>query len=181
MGLEVRGVDELKAKLDEVAARARDLTPVLTVAAQDTRTLIDDSFAGSTTPENVPWAPLADSTVQRRRRGSNVPLVDTANLRNSITAYGRGTTLKFGSSVPYAAPHQFGFTRSGQLKNRSYRLGVKREAGTPWTTRVPARPFFPVAGGGSAGYSLMTQGQAGAHWTYVRNAVRTYITTGRVT
>jgi hypothetical protein len=70
MGLEVRGVDELKAKLEAVAARARDLTPVLTVAAQDTKTLIDDSFAGSTTPENIPWAPLAESTVARRRQAA---------------------------------------------------------------------------------------------------------------
>lgn len=178
MGIRVTGVEEAKRKLEEVQARMRDLTPVLSVIAQDTKTLIDDAFAGSTTPENVAWAPLSPRTLARRRGGSGNPLVDTSRLRNSITAYGRGTSLKFGTTVEYAAPHQFGFSRSGTLKRRSY--SPQREAGSPWSFGVPARPFLPVTKA-SGGYRLMTNGMAGEHWRRAREAIRRYIATGEVT
>lgn len=176
MALTVTGVDAALDRIESAAARARDLTPVLTVAAQDTRTLIDDAFAGSTTPENVPWAPLSPRTLARRRGGSGNPLIDTSNLRGSIAAYGRGTTLSFGTNVSYAGPQQFGFSRSGSLKRPAY--GPKRPAGTPYTVTVPARPFLPITRSG--GYQLMTNGMAGQHWARVRASVRRYIATGEV-
>lgn len=164
--------------LTAVEERARDLTPVLTVIAQDTKTLIDDAFAGSTTPENVAWAPLSPATLARRRGGSGNPLIDTSRLRNSITASGRANALTFGTNVPYASAHQWGYTRSGALKRRSY--SPRREAGTPYSHTVPARQFLPVKRGGS-GFQLMTAGMAGQHWARSREMIRRYIATGEVT
>jgi phage gpG-like protein len=177
MGLRVTGIEETQERLDAIGARLRDLTPVLAVIAQDTRTLIDDSFAGSRAPDGSPWAPLSPKTLARRRGGSGNPLINTSRLRNGQTAFGRGTTLSFGSNVPYAKPQQFGFTRSGTLKRKAY--NPDREAGSPWTTTVPGRPFLPIARGGS-GYQLMTSGPAGTHWQRAREAVAHYIKTGEV-
>lgn len=177
MPLRVTGIAETQARLDAVAERMRDLTPVLSVIAQDTVTLIDDSFASSRSPDGSAWAPLSPKTLARRRGGSGNPLIDTSRLRNSKTAYGRGSTLSFGTNVSYAAPQQWGFSRSGTLARKSY--SPKREAGTPWAYSVPARPFLPIARGGG-GYQLMTGGSAGQHWTRASEMVRRYITTGEI-
>lgn len=176
MGVTVTGVRETLEMIEGAAERSRDLTPILTVLAQDTRTLIDDAFAGATTPENVPWPPLSPKTLARRRGGSGNPLIDTGRLRNGIVTYGRGTTLSFGTNVGYGSYQQWGATRSGTLKRRSY--SPRREAGTSWTSTIPSRKFLPVTKDG--GYRLMTSGMAGEHWAHVRASVRRYITTGRV-
>jgi phage gpG-like protein len=178
VGVTVTGVDGVVAMLEAAKGRLRDLGPVLSVVAADTVTLIDDSFAGGHTPENVAWAPLSPKTLARRRGGSGNPLVDTSRMRSSTTAYGRGTTLSFGSNVPYAPPQQWGATRSGTLKNRSY--SPRREAGSPFTVTIPARPFLPVRKVGG-GYALMTVGAAGEHWARMRRMVTEYIVSGRVT
>lgn len=176
MGVTVSGVDGVVAMLEAAKGRLRDLGPVLSVVAADTVTLIDDSFAGGHTPENVAWAPLSPKTLARRRGGSGNPLVDTGRMRSSVTAYGRGTTLAFGTNVGYAPPQQWGASRSGTLKRRS----AGRDAGSPFTVTIPPRPFLPIRKSGG-GYALMTVGAAGAHWDRMRRMVATYIATGRVT
>jgi hypothetical protein len=84
------GLAEAMDELEAITARIRDLSPVLTVAAQDTRTLISDSFRKSRSPDGSPWTPLASSTIKRRRQGPNTRarkatiLIDTGVLKNSI-------------------------------------------------------------------------------------------------
>lgn len=161
MRVEARGIEGAIAELDELAARAADLSPVLEVAASDTRTLIDDSFRRSRAPDGDAWAPLTQATLRRRRQGPNTRarkatiLIDTGRLKNSIQSTHTKTALSFGTNVQYAAYHQFG-------GGRMY------------------RPFLPVAAGG-AGYVLMTGGPAGRHWRDVRDMVIEYIRTGRIT
>jgi phage gpG-like protein len=159
----------------DAAQRAGDLGPVLAVIAADTKLLIDDSFESSQAPDGSPWAPLAASTVARRRGGSSKPLIDTANLRNSMSASGGTNTLRFGTNVPYAAPHQFGYSRLGSLKTRSR----GRAAGSPWAYSVPARPFLPIEGA-SGSYALTTSGRAGEHWQRAFASVAHYIATGEI-
>lgn len=161
MRVEARGIEGAIAELDELAARAADLSPVLEVAASDTRTLIDDSFRKSRGPDGTSWEGLTQKTIKRRRQGRNkgarkaTILVDTGRLKNSIQSTHTKTALSFGTNVEYAAYHQFG-------GGRMY------------------RPFLPVAAGG-AGYVLMTGGPAGRHWRDVRDMVIEYIRTGRIT
>jgi len=151
------GADEAAARLEAIAARLRDISPVMQVIAADTMTVIDDSFAGSRSPDGSAWAPLAPSTVARRRLGSSTPLVDTGRLRSSMFARANPRGLQFGTNVTYAAPHQIGASNG----------------------RPPRRAFLPVSGIGGA-FTLSTTGPGGTHWTRARESIRKYIATGEV-
>lgn len=169
MRITVSGISETESLFREIAARARDLTPVLEVAAADTVTLIDDSFEAGSAPDDAPWAPLSPATVaiRNRRRGRGIvkPLQDTTRLRRSITATGGASRLAFGTNVPYAAPQQLG---------ASIRIFGRGSAS------IPARAFLPVTSGEGGRFSLMTGGRAGVHWTRVRAMVDRYIRTGEI-
>ncbi len=150
-------MDELEA----ITARIRDLSPVLTVAAQDTKTLISDSFRESRSPGGRLWKGLEPSTIKRRRQGPNTRarkatiLIDTGVLKNSIYSTSDKSGLTMGTNVPYAVYHQFG--NGGML-----------------------RPFMPITGSVTS-YQLMTGGPAGRHWRDVRAMVIEYIRTGQIT
>ena len=64
MATRTTGLVEAMDELEAITARIRDLSPVLTVAARDTKTLIDDSFRRSRSPDGSAWSPLAPSTVK---------------------------------------------------------------------------------------------------------------------
>jgi phage virion morphogenesis protein len=150
--------------MSALAERLRDMTPILTVLAEDTRTLIDDSFQASKSPDGTPWAPLSDATIRiKPRRAGGKPLVDTARLRNSITAVGGTSSLRFGTNTKYAGPHQLG---------ANVRVFGR---GSPKT--LQARPFLPIAGTPGR-FSLMTTGAAGTHWTRVRADIRAWLRDG---
>ena len=148
------GVTEAQARLDAMAARLRDLSPVTQIIAADTMTLIDDSFAGSRAPDGAAWAPLAASTLARRRGTTATILVDKTILRPSIFARAQPTGLQFGTNVPYGRYHQTG------------------------TRRMPRRAFLPIDGSGP--YTLAASGPAGTHWSRARESIRRYITEGVV-
>lgn len=161
MPLSTSGLLEVIDEIRALEARVRDLSPVLTVAAQDTKTLIDDSFRRSRSPDGSTWSPLAPSTVKRRRQGPRTRarkatiLVDTTTLRNSIYSTDEQMSLVFGTNTPYAVYHQFG---NGRM----------------------LRPFMPIDGSVTS-YQLMTGGPAGRHWRDVRAMVIEYIRTGQIT
>ena len=130
VGLKVRGLTELTAKLKGMKERLADLSPVTKVIAQDLDLLIKDSFDRQQAPNGSPWQPLEASTI-RRRRGTVIQILrDTSRLYNSTFAIGHEKGVTFGAAVVYAMRHQFGFTN------------------LPWWT--PARPYLPVdsVGGG---------------------------------
>lgn len=150
------GLREATTSLEAIAARLRDLTPVTSVVAADTATLIDDSFAQSREPSGLAFAPLKPATVAARRGSVATPLIDTGRLRSSIFARGQRTGVQFGTNVRYARPHQLG------------------------TSRIPRRAFLPVEASGS-GFALTTTGPAGAHWDRARRSISHFIRTGEVT
>lgn len=165
MRITARGVVEAEELLRDMADRAKDLSRVMRVAAEDTKTLIDDSFDRSTSPDGTPWQGLSEATIAiSPRREGGKPLVDTARLRNSIYARASRRSMSFGTNVAYGAPHQFG-------------AGIRVFGRTRAT--LPARPFLPVVRQGSR-FGLMNTGAAGAHWSGVRSMVATYIRTGRI-
>jgi phage gpG-like protein len=162
MDLSISGVDQIVAELRNVSERTVNLSPVLEVAADDTKTLIDTSFRELRSPGGRKWRGLHRSTIKKRREkyGHNrtviiTPLNDTGIMKNSVTATFTPSSIKFGTNVPYAAYHQFG---TGRMN----------------------RPFMPVELSG-AQYVLMTGGAAGRHWSDVREMVIEYIRTGRIT
>lgn len=154
MTVRATGIAEVVAHLVDVQSRSRDLRPVLEVAAADTVAIIDDAFETSASPSGELWAPLADSTVRRRRQGSAKPLVDTGRLRTSASARAEGATLRFGTNTPYAIFHQGG---NGRMR----------------------RQFLPLDGEPGA-YVLGRSGAALEHWDRVRAAVKRYVLTGEV-
>lgn len=161
MATRTTGLVEAMDELEAITARIRDLSPVLTVAAQDTKTLIDDSFRRSRSPDGSAWSPLAPSTVNRRRQGPRTRarkatiLIDTGILRNSMYSTSDKSSLTMGTNTPYAVYHQFG---NGRM----------------------LRPFMPIEGSVTS-YQLMTGGPAGRHWRDVRAMVIEYIRTGQIT
>lgn len=151
-------------RMEAIAARLRDMSPIMTVVAEDTRTLIDDSFQTLTSPAGQPWAPLSDTTIELNpRRAGGRPLNDTTRLRRSITTETSKRGFSFGTNVRYAAKQHF-----GDPNNR-----VFGRARGP----VPARPFLPVTGSGSR-FSLTTGGRAGLHWARVRADIGRWLRTG---
>ena len=85
------------------------------------------------------WAPLAASTLKRRRAGPSTRrqraqiLVDTGTLRQSVTSGGGGGAYRsqsmrevvVGTKIPYAAAHQFGPKRN--LPARPF-MGLTQDA-----------------------------------------------------
>lgn len=165
----MRGLTEVESDLVELAARLRNLGPVMEVAGADTVTLIDDSFQTQSSPDGAPWAPLSPTTIalrqKRRGPGPVIPLQDTARLRRSITSNSGPRSFNFGTNVPYAASHQLG---------AAIRVFSGKRA------RIPARPFMPVQKSGGR-FQLMTSGRAGQHWAAVRTSIERFILTGEVT
>lgn len=150
-GVEEHGIDEQIARLRAMSERARNLGPVLQVAAADTVGIITDAFDSSSSPAGQAWRPLAPATVAQRRQHSSKPLIDTGRLRASVyaqpTADNKG--LRFGSTVGYGKYHQ------------------------------GSRPFLPVDGT-PGNYTPNRAGPGGSHWLRVKRMVRTYILTGRI-
>lgn len=74
-------------------------------------------FAAEQSPTGIPWAPLARSTV-RRKKHSRI-LVDTGRLLGSLSSSDHTDAIRdiedrylaFGTSVPYAIYHQTGTSR----------------------------------------------------------------------
>jgi phage gpG-like protein len=159
VAVQTRGLAEAIAHLEAVQARARDLSPVLSVAAADTVALIDDAFESGVSPNGSPFAALATSTQRQRRKGrgtgANKILVDTSRLRNSVNATGDARALKFGTNVGYGLFHQIG------------------------TRRMQRRPYLPIDGS-PGGFTLTQTGTAGPHWAAVRANIKHYILTGEV-
>jgi phage virion morphogenesis protein len=153
--IKITGLEEVTGNLDALAARLDDMSPVMRVIAEDIKTLIDDSFDKSRSPDGQAFAPLKPATVKKRRGGSSKPLVDTARLRNSIVVTGSKKSVKFGTNVPYAGFHQLG------------------------TSRVEPRPYMPVEASGD-GFTFMTAGPAGETVEQIKAQIVRYLKTGEV-
>lgn len=146
----VKGVDEVRRRLDEIGQRARDTERYLRVAAEDLKTLVDDSFYGSRSPGGRQWEPLDPSTVAKK--GSSKPLIDTGALRNSITTRARRDAVLLGTNLPYAPVHQYG----GE--------------------HIPARPYLPITGAGE----FMDRGPAATFKRQLLEDLRHWILTGQI-
>lgn len=144
--------ERAKKRIEEMAKRAKNLTPVLRVVAEDVRTFVDDRFESKTGPTGASWAPMAEST--RRQRGDDASLmIDTARLRQSIAVVVGKSEMRVGTNVEYGAYHQLG------------------------AARLPARRFLPFTPDGGA---LEMAGPAGQLWSGAIESVREYIITGEI-
>ncbi len=142
----------LEAKAEKL--RSADLSKPLKTIRLLLISATKRNFANGSSPDGVPWEPL------KYRKG--LPLRDTDILMASVTAGGAdsidelsGSGLRFGTSLDYAGPQNWGATISYPERTRPH--GVK-----PWafpgpdgrliftrrirahTVTIPARPFLGV-------------------------------------
>lgn len=118
--------DALDRSLADFQASLADESAALAAIADDLREMFARQFATEGAAGGTPWAPLAASTL-RKRRGGGI-LVETGALRGSLVDEGApghveesdGLQLLFGTDLPYAVFHQTG------------------------TRRMPARPILAI-------------------------------------
>lgn len=152
--------------LQRLGERARDLSPAFREIGEGVKADAALRFKDSRDPYGAAWVPLKPATIARRRKRSTKPLLDTGRLRNSIASrLLGGAGVEVGTSVAYAAIHQFGGEISFGARSIRVRLRkVKLEDGrmvsrfakdshrratatwgtnsTGWKVRIPARPFI---------------------------------------
>lgn len=131
----MKGLDVLQTKIDGVKVKSRDLNEPLKKAGIVMLKSIDTNFEAEGRPER--WMPLSPFTMRAKLAagyGSKI-LIRTGDLRRSIVSRVGGNKLHVGTSIPYAAIHQFG----GAIKKKQ-RTGVltfKRRGGFASTKGRP--------------------------------------------
>ena len=87
MSIKVTNNSKLVLKgLEELKKKAVNTQSLMLQIAEDMKSKTDMRFRHSKDPNGVAWEPLKESTVSRRRKGSSKPLVDTGELRGSISS-----------------------------------------------------------------------------------------------
>ncbi len=122
------------------AERVRRNAPAFRViATRIRRSTMKNFMVGGWYPEHWPTSRAASA------RGGKT-LVHRATLKNSISAQGANNIARVGTSVKYAAVHQFGAV----IEAKSSR-GLRFRIGDRWITKhsvtIPARPFLPIRNG----------------------------------
>ena len=111
------GLDEALGTLRLLAAKGKNLSPMLDELGRDEEARVLMRFEHGEAPDGTAWQTLK----RPRPRGGEHPLQDTGVLMGSITAQAHGNILQIGTATDYAHYHQFG------------------------TQHIPARPFLGVS------------------------------------
>lgn len=148
--------------LEDLAKRLGDLTTPLNDIAEYLHQSTDDRFIKQVAPDGSPWAPLAPSTLARKKGGRILrekgTLQDT--LRHSVS----NNELAFGTDRSYGAIHQFGgkiehaarsqqvYFRQGKDGSVGNRFVRRRQSNfSQWVTRgahstdMPERPYLGLS------------------------------------
>ena len=128
--------EKVEKALKRLAREAADFTPALREIGEMLVAGTKQRFETKRAPDGEPWAPLSPVTVARK--GNDDILVgETNNLSDQIAYAISGHVLEVGSTMPYAATHQFGAKKGEYGK-------TKRGAPIPWGD-IPARPFLGLS------------------------------------
>jgi len=121
--IQVTGIHEAIAKLQSIANKAKNLTPVHRHIGNIIQNSIEESFEKEASPFGSRWTPS--------KKPSGKTLTDKGTLSSSFTVNASRDNVTVGTNLPYAAIHQFGG-----------RAGRKR------SVKLDARPFLPVSKSG---------------------------------
>lgn len=152
---DLTGLEKERQRFERMVDRAKNLNGPLRAAADDLRGVILESFESGSSPLGGSWEPLDADT-----KGSSRPL---AGLGSAVRTGSDGKSITFGLAGPKAVAAsvaQFGAARSGR-KGRS---------------RIPARPFMPIAPNGEPSFA---SGRAKAWMNRVRAATVDWILNGK--
>ncbi|TXG83253.1 MAG: hypothetical protein E6R12_08620 [Sphingomonadales bacterium] len=173
MAVQVRlQLETLCRALQAVQGKLKDQNALLRAAGRILVNSTVERFSTGIAPDGTPWKPserakLADDDIKagntkaklsKPRAGSvarpaelgdpkfsGKTLVETGQLRNSISMQVKGGVLLVGSTVPYAATHQLSAVI--RAKNKPY-LKFKLPGGSWISTKkviIPKRPFLGVS------------------------------------
>lgn len=150
------------AALTELMGRLGYLTTPLLDIAEYLHQSTDDRFRRQVAPDGSPWAPLAPSTLAKKKDGRI--LRETGALQDTLRHSVSNNELAFGTDRPYGAIHQFGgkiehAARSQQVYFRQGKDGlvgnrfVKKHQSnfSQWVTRgvhstdIPGRPYLGLS------------------------------------
>ena len=135
MSTEVKGLDEVVAKLKKVYDRTGDMRPALAEVGNVFKNAITDSFERGSSPFGQVWAPLK----RPRKSGGSKVLVDSGLLSGGFTVSPpTANSVEVGTKLKYAAVHQYGL-----------HVGRYSKKGKKYELKIPARPFLPVDGSGN--------------------------------
>lgn len=141
---------ELTSLLDGLGRGLEDLSPLMQEIGEYMVRTTKQLFVEGTTPEGVPWAPKALSTIdaytKRRDRADPRPLFGPSGVLSSGISYVAGRdSVEWGSSRIYAAVMQFGADQGefGAFMGKD-KLGRDHFHHIPWGD-IPARPFLGVS------------------------------------
>jgi len=148
--------------LDDLAERLGDLTTPLNDIAEYLYQSTDDRFRQQVAPDGSPWAPLAASTLERKK-GPRI-LREKGTLQDTLRHNVSNNELAFGTDRVYGAIHQLGgkiehAARSQQVYFRQGKDGsvgnrfVKKNRSnfSQWATRgassteMQARPYLGLS------------------------------------
>lgn len=133
---------DVMAKLSEVAARGRNLQPVLAAFGDYLILVTKDRFQTEQDPEGKPWKPLSAFTLMFKK-GSGI-LTESTDLRTSFSRSADDTSVRMGTDRPYAAMHQFGLKKTLNIKTHQRKTSTGSVSVKAHTRKVdmPARPFL---------------------------------------
>jgi len=155
--------EQASAALLELAERLGDVTTPLNDVAEYLHLSTDDRFRRKVGPDGSPWAPLAPSTLARKKRNKEKILRESGMLQDSFRHQVSNNELDFGTDRPYGAIHQFGgaihhAARSQQVYFKAGKDGVgnrfvKKSASNfaQWvthgarSTEMTARPYLGLS------------------------------------
>ncbi|WP_160286837.1 phage virion morphogenesis protein [Pseudomonas knackmussii] len=148
--------------LAELEQRLGSLRTPLADIAEYLHQSTDDRFRRQVAPDGSPWAPLAPSTLARKR--GNRILRESGDLQDTLRYQVSDNELAFGTDRPYGAIHQFGgkiehaarsqqvYFRQGKNGSVGNRFVSKRKSNfAQWVTRgasvsdIAARPYLGLS------------------------------------
>jgi phage virion morphogenesis protein len=148
--------------LDELTERLGDLTTPFNDIAEYLHQSTNDRFIKQVAPDGSPWAPLAASTLARKKGGRI--LREKGTLQDTMRHSVSGNELAFGTDRPYGAIHQDGgkvehaarsqqvYFRQSKDSSVGNRFVKKRQSNfAQWVTRgahnteIKARPYLGLS------------------------------------
>ena len=129
---------EVLKAVNRLVAAGKDLAPAMRDIGEHLLNTTRQRFTDEEGPDGTPWAPLTETTRQRKGRNVDKILTESGALRGHGLVYqARRDRVEVGSPLIYAGTHQFGAAR-GAFGSTA------KGAPIPWGD-IPARPFLGVS------------------------------------
>ncbi|MXY06033.1 MAG: phage virion morphogenesis protein [Gammaproteobacteria bacterium] len=136
INLDIDDAEVLDA-FNRILRAGQDMEPVMRDVGEALLNSTRERFNSQTAPDGSPWAPLSETTKQRKKRNRDKVLTEHGDLRRDISYRVGPDFVEVGSSRIYGGTHQFGAERGAYGE-------TFRGSPIPWGD-IPARPFLGVS------------------------------------